>query len=309
MFTLYAWVIICILTYRPIGGKYYGPDELYELPSYHQYLPDRYLEKLFTKSDRYLRAARIVQSLVSVLTIPLTSAVCSQAAVVYTQQKRGSNRPALRQSMAIADKGWTDIAILRKLFFGGWRKHKSSLLLIALLLNILGAAISPVQQLFLSYKTIKRMASKPTHLPPITQFTDLFPDIDAEWGMDWVKLRSALTSVVNDKAQTRLWSPGNATVTSDERLKSMTSDSNYSPLQTKSQNTFANFSTIVDPFWAQLPSNTNTGLLQMFAARLNSTAKWENNSADVLPADCHSSSDALYFHYEYANLINYDIEV
>lgn len=141
---LYSWVIICILTHRPIGGISYGIEQ-YNYTAYHppkhalDYTQVAYLDIFFSKSERYLRAARIIQSLVSVLTIPLTSAVCSQAAVVYIQKKRGLNRPTLRQSMALADKGWTDIVLVTKLFFGGWNKYRSSLLLFALFLNLLGA--------------------------------------------------------------------------------------------------------------------------------------------------------------------------
>lgn len=140
---LYAWVIICILAHRPIDGKAYGGDILHSwhaLPG-SDYTVNEYLALLFAKSERYLRAARVVLSLVSVLSIPLTSAVCSQAAVVYIQRKRGNNVPTLRQSMALADKGWTDIVLLRKLFFGGWSQHKSSLLLFAIFLHLLGELI------------------------------------------------------------------------------------------------------------------------------------------------------------------------
>ncbi|KAJ5494553.1 hypothetical protein N7463_010640 [Penicillium fimorum] len=311
---IYAWAIICILTYRPIGGTYYGMDELNEIPEDYSYVPTEDLAIFFARSEKYLRAARIVQSLVSVVTIPLTSAVCSQAAVVYIQRKRGKNSPTLRQSMALADKGWMDIAMLKKLAFGGWRKHMSSLLLFALLLHLLGGAISPVQQLFLSYETIKRIDSEPIKLEPITQLSDLFPEphnLKSEQ-LDIVELRSALTSVDNIKVQTRLWTPNNGIVTLKDRHEDGGPTSFAalsSPFQTKSQNTLANMSSMTDPFWAQLPASTNTGLRRQFAPRLNSTAKWENISAAVLPADCNSLSDALYFHYEYDGELQYNIEI
>lgn len=139
---LYAWVVICILNYRPIGGQSYGPDEVDYIRSHPPKslspTPLEYVDEFFSKSERYLRAARVVQSVVSVFTIPLTSAVCSQAAVVYIQRTRGQNRPTLRQSMALADKGWTDMAILKNLVFRGWNKYRSSLLLFALFLHLLG---------------------------------------------------------------------------------------------------------------------------------------------------------------------------
>lgn len=53
--------------------------------------PLAYLRILRQERERYLRAARIVQSVLSVLTIPLTSAVCSQAGsrAVYPAETRG----------------------------------------------------------------------------------------------------------------------------------------------------------------------------------------------------------------------------
>ncbi|RHZ46411.1 uncharacterized protein CDV56_100990 [Aspergillus thermomutatus] len=293
---LYAWVIICILTYHPIGANGYGHGELNRIlsgPHLGATTVPEYLDALFAKSERYLRAARIVQSLVSVLTIPLTSAVCSQAAVVYIQQKRGDKRPTLRQSMALADKGWTDLVLLKNLVFGGWNKYGSSLLLFALFLHLLGAAISPVQQIFLSFKTIKRLGY-PVSLTQITDFTDLFPDRGPDIGLDATKLRATLASTVNTVVQPRLWSSSNGTVSLDDQ-----SYQTYLALQTKSQNTLANISTITDPFWAELPTSTNTGLLRQFAPRVNSTAIWENNSAAILPEDCNSLSDAFYLRYEY----------
>ncbi|GIK06324.1 hypothetical protein Aspvir_001971 [Aspergillus viridinutans] len=307
---LYAWVIICILTDRPIGANSYGPSELDRIlsgPHLGTTTVPEYLDALFAKSERYLRAARTVQSLVSVLTIPLTSAVCSQTAVVYIQRKRGDKRPTLRQSMALADKGWTDLVLLKNLVFGGWNKYRSSLLLFALFLHLLGAAISPVQQLFLSYKTIKRVGY-PVSLTQITDFTDLFPDRGPDIGLDATKLRATLVSTVNTVVQPRLWSSANGTVSLNDK-----SYYTYSALQTKSQNTLANISTIADPFWAELPTSTNTGLLQQFAPRINSTPIWENNSAAIFPEDCNSSSDAFYLHYEYGQdndaPFQYDVEI
>jgi hypothetical protein len=141
---VYAWVVICILNHRPIGGESYGQaevDRIFNRTEPTGMTIDEGIASFFARSERYLRAARIVQSLVSVVTIPLTSAVCSQAAVVYIQRTRGANRPTLRQTMALADKGWTDIAILTNLFFGGWKRYRSSLLLFALFLHLLGEFI------------------------------------------------------------------------------------------------------------------------------------------------------------------------
>ena len=168
---LYSWVVICILTDRPIGGIGYGIEELNYIldhPPYNNlaYTVPEYLNMFFSKSERYLRSARILQSVVSVLTIPLTSAVCSQAAAVYIQKKRGRNRPTLRQSMALADKGWTDIMLVSKLFFGGWNKYRSSLLVFALFLNLLGAFIASLLDLYAHHSFHRRChIPSPADLP------------------------------------------------------------------------------------------------------------------------------------------------
>lgn len=155
---IYSWAIICILTYRPIGGVGYGIDQLNHvgknLSEWQRFLKmhdplewedpwkgnafSKHLNEFYNKSEEYLRAARVVQALVSVATVPLTSAVCLQVAVVYTQQKRTSNGPTLRQSMALADKGWTDPILLGNLIFGGWRKYSSALLILSLFVHLLG---------------------------------------------------------------------------------------------------------------------------------------------------------------------------
>ncbi|GFG10693.1 hypothetical protein IFM5058_05052 [Aspergillus udagawae] len=171
----------------------------------------------------------------------------------------------------------------------------------------IGAAISPVQHIFLSYKTIKRVGY-PVSLTQITDFTDLFPDSGPDIELDATKLRATLASTVNTVVQPRLWPTANGTVSLGDK-----SYYTYSALQTKSQNTLANISTITDPFWAELPTSTNTGLLQQFAPRIKSTPIWENNSAAVLPEDCKSSSDAFYLHYKYGQdndaPFQYDIEI
>lgn len=175
-----------------------------------------------------------------------------------------------------------------------------------------GSAISPVQQLFLSYRTIKRVQSIPIEVGTIKGISDLFPSGDdgvIDYGSSTVKLRSNLASAVNDQVQTRLWSRNNNTISVEDRYNNSWA---YSLLETESQNTLANLSIITDPFWAELPSSTTgTGFLRQFAPRINSTAKWENNSDAMLPADCQPSSDALYLHYMYQSddAFRYDIQI
>jgi hypothetical protein len=77
--TLNAWVTICILTFRPIGGLSYGFDKLDYILHHRDinYTVPEYLDAFFARNERYLRLSRIVQSLVSVLTVPLTTTMMS----------------------------------------------------------------------------------------------------------------------------------------------------------------------------------------------------------------------------------------
>ncbi|GFF54895.1 hypothetical protein IFM58399_09940 [Aspergillus lentulus] len=115
-------------------------------------------------------------------------------------------------------------------------------------------------------------------------------------------------STVNTVVQPRLWSSDNGTVSLQDK-----SYYTSSAWQTKSQKTLANISTITDPFWAELPTSINTGLLRQFAPRINSTAIWENNSAAILPEGCYPLSDTFYLHYGYGQdngaPFQYDVEI
>lgn len=87
--TLYAWVITSILTYRPIGPCHYGVSVVNSDNDGWGWGSASYIHSLYEKSESYYRSARVVQSIVAVLTIPLTSAVCGRAAVAFLQRNNG----------------------------------------------------------------------------------------------------------------------------------------------------------------------------------------------------------------------------
>lgn len=127
---LTAWVLICLLTFKPLTTDHYG----FYTETHRTHL----LETKYAKSEEIYRTARTIQALVSVLTIPLTSAVCSAAAVVFAQSSRRERRLTVRQMITLADKGWNDPTTIARLLFGHGKRLSSSLLVFALLLNILG---------------------------------------------------------------------------------------------------------------------------------------------------------------------------
>lgn len=129
---LTAWILICVLTFKPLTTSHYGFDTR---------VTRGHLQAKYIKSEEIYRAARTVQAVVGVLTIPLTSAVCSAAAVVFAQSKQREQRLTMRQMMALADKSWTDPTTIAKLFIGRGKQISSSLLIFSLLLNLFGECL------------------------------------------------------------------------------------------------------------------------------------------------------------------------
>lgn len=54
-------------------------------------------------------------AIASVLTIPVTTTVCTRGAVIFTQKGHTSLDLTLRRTLTLADRGWTDILILGSL--------------------------------------------------------------------------------------------------------------------------------------------------------------------------------------------------
>ena len=129
---LTAWILTCLLTFRPLTTRHYGYDTR-DKNAYRSFYDTK-----SEKSGEVYRATRTIQAIVAVLTVPLTSAVCSAAAVVFAQSKRKERRLTMRQMMVLADRGWTDPTTIVKLLIGRGKPLSSSMLICALLLNLFG---------------------------------------------------------------------------------------------------------------------------------------------------------------------------
>jgi hypothetical protein len=102
---LVSWILLCIMSKRPIRGD----------KSYYNRISSYKGDGRFAINERYYMAARILQSIVSLLTIPFTSAVCSVACVAYMQTGHLRTSLTLRQTMALADQGWISPRIWTRL--------------------------------------------------------------------------------------------------------------------------------------------------------------------------------------------------
>jgi hypothetical protein len=102
---------------------------------YGDYYPSK---KTYIESERWLQAAGVMQAIVAVSTIPLVSATCSSAAVVFVQRRCKSGDLSLRQVTVLADKGWTELEIYEQMLCGRRRQYGSRFLYLAIILNLLG---------------------------------------------------------------------------------------------------------------------------------------------------------------------------
>ncbi|KAM3510825.1 hypothetical protein MY11210_005546 [Beauveria gryllotalpidicola] len=267
-----SWTLICILTHRPIGEK--RNDKLDAVAE---------LQDFYAQSERYLRAARVLQAISSMLVIPLTSAVVAQAAVVSVQRQHRNcdeSRPTLRQTVALADKAWIDPTTVWKILAKRrWKQYTSRPFIYGLLLTALGALIAPLQNILLSYQTIK--APGLGDLNRIIDFTDLNEASRGDDQKAVSSLRGALAAAHRKDAQPSLWS---SNMGGSKRLTG--------------QNTLTNMSDLLNPFWAELPPNFNTGLSHQFAPRINSTVTSQvSSSTESFPQDCERRSDWIYLRY------------
>lgn len=95
--SIVSWTLTCILSTRPIN-----------FPSYYNQTGN-YTTEQYEINDRWREATVILRTLSATIVLPVTTAIASQAAVVYTQRKDGLS---LRQMLALADRGWSDFGVL-----------------------------------------------------------------------------------------------------------------------------------------------------------------------------------------------------
>ena len=134
--TIFAWTITCVLCFKPIQpGTYY--DRF-----------GKYTREQYSNNDRWRRLSRVLISLLTNVSIPVTSAICARAVAVYCQRSSKLRSPNLtmRQTLALADKGWTDTTTLTNLLNpNASRKTGSPLLLLsALLCGLCKNEVNPV---------------------------------------------------------------------------------------------------------------------------------------------------------------------
>ena len=175
-FLILPWILTNIMAYRPPS-----------LPSYNIQKPKhcftRYLVVVF-----WFAFVRILNSIASVLVVPVTSALLAHGAVVFTQRRKAHQQKLnLRQTFALSDRGWNDIPILWSAYKGKgtlsrYLKAGACLSLLSKSVQVrvierkltidAGAVQAPVQQALISYELVGIMTcgDHPFNGPPVVGY-------------------------------------------------------------------------------------------------------------------------------------------
>ena len=190
-----AWVILAYSSKRPFGRSSYN---CYNSENYCRWPTD--VQALQNKRTlRFIADAQTILSAVSLLTIPLTSAVCAAAVVPWLQHS--GLAMSVRQLMTLADKGWTSPYIYARLISpSGWKRYGSSFIALAMLLHALGAALSPAITRLTSLQNIK----VPTNTHQIDNVASV-NDLVTYQGDQILPLRDRLKDTLPSDYQQRLW--------------------------------------------------------------------------------------------------------
>lgn len=303
---LFAWVMTCIMTHRPMTGSSYG------VTSNAHYRAGYSQKNRYTANERWYTAVRFIQAGVAVLTLPLTTTVCSYAAVVYLQHITSRSEPNinLRQMMSLADRGWTDLTLFTKLLINpskNWKLYGCRFLAYAILLHILGGIISPIQQIYLSNVSVKTPTA-PYSMLGLGDTTRIFSGRDGYniespgrngRNRNALVTRKALEAVSSDEMPSGLWSGSDMTCLAEGDTSNNwgTSNTTFREFCSRPGLTWSNISALPSPFMSPLPKDFNTGLIRQLAPRYNSTASYKNITAAEFPRHCAAQNGSLSFKY------------
>lgn len=274
-FTLFSWIVLCLLRTKPLSTSTYA---------YHEewYRFDDHWQKAWGTNENWYLAARICQAIAGLSVIPISSAVCANAAAVYAQR----NHITLKQLLFLADGTYASPRSYLNLITNGvsWvRKNASSFWAFAALLHIIGAVIWPIQAGLVSSRVIKVQGGDDYYyslvdLADLNKTSEYLPSAShvAMW------TARAMEDYEWYPSTPHLWVGG--TCPDDYR-----DDCADSP-------SLERWTTMPDPFFAELPSDSHTGVRRQFAPRVNFTTEFTclNRSTWEWPAECDDKKAMLF---------------
>lgn len=291
--TILSWVVTCILTFRPMTAHHYGVWIWNADNDWYGWSPT-YLHNRMLQNERWFVAMRTLRAIAAVLTLPVASAVCASAAVIFVQRSTSQSHLSMRKVMVLADRAWADPSSYVKMALS-WKRYGSVFLLLAILINILGAVIYPLQEGLLS--------SKPIKTPVWPQSLFYVADIPDQWNSDITHddnlvvllTRKALETISISTRQPELWPE--AGVTCDQSKNSQDEITHLYCVEGTTAQGVVGAPGSPHPFVTELPFGFSTGLIQQFIPRINSSAKYEMISASDFPTGCDTLPGAFYVEY------------
>ncbi|KAI1140010.1 hypothetical protein F5Y05DRAFT_376858 [Hypoxylon sp. FL0543] len=263
------WVLICIMTRRPLGGSSY----------YEQTGRD------YVGNAAGLIATQLLKTINAVLAVPIISTLLANAAIVYAMRRRPDQKLSVQQLFALADKGWSNIPLL---WSASSRGRSSRFLWLAALLIALGAILQPLISVLVTFEAIAATSCLDIPIRGCSKFGPMIVGYDPE-PADMPRLQrdlviqdvlGRLVTVSDMEPQPNLW-PINPNT------------SNWIDGYTKPplRRTFlvysADFAQNADGFFVTaLDNGTNTGVLREHAIRLNSSVHCEHISRSDFPSPC-----------------------
>ena len=214
------WAMTCVLAIRPVNHPSYIDQSL------HYKLTDLALIL------GGLAAVRVLNAIASLVTIPLVGALLAQAAVTHTQRRRMNQAFTLRQTFALADRGWSDLALLWNALQQKGRGSSSRFLWWSAGLILLAVIQHPLQSLLVTTEAIQvpYCGDVPWLVTPSAQPCDAISLSYNNIGWDpepadlaaipaivvTSRVRNAMMTVSEFDVQARLWPDGNEGLSDSE---------------------------------------------------------------------------------------------
>lgn len=116
---LIPWIITMLLVYRPAMRSYWtypSSSPKHTSPGYSEVM-NGFQWKDYQQQRGWTRAIPIMNAFAAILTIPVTSTVLAQAAVVFAQRRAPDQQLSVRHLFSLADRAWLDWGMLHKMLY------------------------------------------------------------------------------------------------------------------------------------------------------------------------------------------------
>ncbi|PGH13107.1 hypothetical protein AJ80_06479 [Polytolypa hystricis UAMH7299] len=292
---LFSWIVSVILAFKPLNKPAWytsysqpghAPCHYIDAGTGQSFACEGNLKEVtldeLAMNDRWRRAMRIVNSIMAVLALPISSGICARAAVVYLQNRRNDTF-AISKVLALADRRWLDPVAMGQLFIPRSRlKYSSKFLYIATFVCVLGVLIFPLQELLLTQESVRIVVRG---LPP----TFLTDDADIT-GLSQVKAGHAITATIASINAGDLWD-SQPNLWKEPWSKCGVFPSSWARSCIQQGNGIFFYPIMGNAsFVSHVPNSANSGLVEAHAFRFNSSVDCTAIAEDEFPRPCNGFS-------------------